>query len=197
MRMLTVADYRRIMGFPDDYVLPKVRTKAIHLLGNAVPPPMAEYVWARCLPVLAQTSRRRQLENLHSRQAFRRFATLPSRPTGRKQKRRLTLAPWSDGGICGASSSSIQEGECSSMKVTLFVAGALVGYALGFATPTLIRSAVENENMPTGSSRDQTRTLQRLDDLPNPEPCRDSQRTSDSCLLTWTIATPSYESIRR
>lgn len=63
------------------------------------------------------------------------------------------------------------------MKVTLFVAGALVGYALGFATPTLIRSAAENENMPTGSPRDQTRTLQRLDDLPDPVPRRDSQKT--------------------
>lgn len=44
MRMLTVAEYRRVMGFPDDYLLPVHRGQAIHLLGNAVPPPLARYV---------------------------------------------------------------------------------------------------------------------------------------------------------
>jgi DNA (cytosine-5)-methyltransferase 1 len=41
MRMLTVDEYRRAMGFPDDYRLPSTRKTAIHLLGNAVCPPVA------------------------------------------------------------------------------------------------------------------------------------------------------------
>jgi DNA (cytosine-5)-methyltransferase 1 len=44
MRMLTVAEYRRAMGFPDDYRLPACRDRAIHLLGNAVCPPVAKHV---------------------------------------------------------------------------------------------------------------------------------------------------------
>lgn len=44
MRMLTVDEYKRAMGFPADYWLPKARYKAIHLLGNAVPPPLARHV---------------------------------------------------------------------------------------------------------------------------------------------------------
>lgn len=44
MRMMTVAEYRRAMGFPDDYVLPDSRKDSIHLLGNAVPPPLACHV---------------------------------------------------------------------------------------------------------------------------------------------------------
>jgi DNA (cytosine-5)-methyltransferase 1 len=41
MRMLTVDEYRQAMGFPSDYVLPTTRKTAIHLLGNAVCPPVA------------------------------------------------------------------------------------------------------------------------------------------------------------
>lgn len=44
MRMLAVDEYRRAMGFPDGYWLPKQRNKAIYLLGNAVPPPLAKHV---------------------------------------------------------------------------------------------------------------------------------------------------------
>lgn len=44
MRMLTVAEYRRAMGFPESYALPAKRSEAIHLLGNAVPPPLAKHV---------------------------------------------------------------------------------------------------------------------------------------------------------
>lgn len=44
MRMLTPAEYRAIMGFPDTYQLPRVRKTAIHMLGNAVCPPVAEYL---------------------------------------------------------------------------------------------------------------------------------------------------------
>lgn len=40
MRMLTVQENRKAMGFPDHYILPPSGTKAIHQLGNAVPPPM-------------------------------------------------------------------------------------------------------------------------------------------------------------
>lgn len=44
MRMLTPAEYRSAMGFPSSYVLPKVRKTAIHLLGNAVCPPVAAHI---------------------------------------------------------------------------------------------------------------------------------------------------------
>ena len=41
MRMLQVPEYRAAMGFPSDYKLPDNRAQAIHLLGNAVCPPVA------------------------------------------------------------------------------------------------------------------------------------------------------------
>lgn len=41
MRMLQPTEYRKGMGFPASYKLPSVRAQAIHLLGNAVAPPMA------------------------------------------------------------------------------------------------------------------------------------------------------------
>lgn len=40
MRMLTVDEYRQAMGFPADTKLPATRATAIHLLGNAVCPPV-------------------------------------------------------------------------------------------------------------------------------------------------------------
>lgn len=43
MRMLTVAEYKRAMSFPEDYALPGTSKKLdLHLLGNAVPPLMAK-----------------------------------------------------------------------------------------------------------------------------------------------------------
>lgn len=44
MRMMTVGEYRLAMGFPADYQLPATRSIAIHLLGNAVAPPVARYM---------------------------------------------------------------------------------------------------------------------------------------------------------
>jgi len=41
MRMLTPDEIRAGMGFPDDYKLPAQRRLAIHMLGNAVCPPVA------------------------------------------------------------------------------------------------------------------------------------------------------------
>lgn len=41
LRMLSVEEYRRTMGFPAGYVLPANRRDATKLLGNAVPPPLA------------------------------------------------------------------------------------------------------------------------------------------------------------
>jgi DNA (cytosine-5)-methyltransferase 1 len=41
MRMLTVSEYRAVMGFPEGYQLPRARHEAIHLLGNAICPPVA------------------------------------------------------------------------------------------------------------------------------------------------------------
>jgi DNA (cytosine-5)-methyltransferase 1 len=44
-RMLSVGEYRAAMGFPASYKLPvKPIATAIHLLGNAVPPPMLEAI---------------------------------------------------------------------------------------------------------------------------------------------------------
>lgn len=44
MRMLNVTEYRRAMGFREDYVLPRSSTLAKHMLGNAVCPPVARDV---------------------------------------------------------------------------------------------------------------------------------------------------------
>ncbi len=41
MRMITLTEARTAMGFGETYKLPPVKTKAIHLLGNAVCPPEA------------------------------------------------------------------------------------------------------------------------------------------------------------
>lgn len=41
MRMLSVPEYQAAMGFPPAYQLPRNKALAIHLLGNAVPPPLA------------------------------------------------------------------------------------------------------------------------------------------------------------
>lgn len=41
MRMLTVDEVRRAMGFPDDYHLPAQHKEAVHMLGNAVVPLVA------------------------------------------------------------------------------------------------------------------------------------------------------------
>lgn len=49
MRMLQPSEYRKGMGFPDDYKLPSTRAEAIHLLGNAVCPPMARDIIAQTL----------------------------------------------------------------------------------------------------------------------------------------------------
>lgn len=44
MRMFSVEEYRRAMGFPTEYWLPKTKKWAVKLLGNAVPPPLAKGV---------------------------------------------------------------------------------------------------------------------------------------------------------
>jgi len=41
MRMLSVQECRAAMGFPDDYQLPNQHRLAVHMLGNAVCPPVA------------------------------------------------------------------------------------------------------------------------------------------------------------
>lgn len=41
LRMLQPAEYRDIMSFPEDYILPKNKKQAVHLLGNAVCPDVA------------------------------------------------------------------------------------------------------------------------------------------------------------
>jgi DNA (cytosine-5)-methyltransferase 1 len=49
MRMLLPAEVRAAMGFPEDYALPPQRKLAVHLLGNAVVPAVAEFVCSRIL----------------------------------------------------------------------------------------------------------------------------------------------------
>lgn len=44
MRMLTVSEQRKAMGFPDSYQLPDSATQATHFLGNAVCPPVPEAI---------------------------------------------------------------------------------------------------------------------------------------------------------
>lgn len=46
MRMLTADEYRGAMGFPADYRLPERHRDAVHMLGNAVCPPVARDVIA-------------------------------------------------------------------------------------------------------------------------------------------------------
>lgn len=46
MRMLSPDECRAAMGFPADYQLPRTRREAIHLLGNAVCPPVARDIIA-------------------------------------------------------------------------------------------------------------------------------------------------------
>lgn len=46
MRILTVSESRRAMGFRDSYRLPERQRDAMQMLGNAVPPPMARDVIA-------------------------------------------------------------------------------------------------------------------------------------------------------
>lgn len=44
MRMLTAREYLRAQGFPNDYRLPPIHKLAVHLIGNAVPPPMMKAI---------------------------------------------------------------------------------------------------------------------------------------------------------
>ena len=44
MRMLTVDEYRAACGFPADYAIPRTKQEAVRILGNAVPPALAEHV---------------------------------------------------------------------------------------------------------------------------------------------------------
>lgn len=53
LRMLTPAEYRAAMGFPSSYRLPAVRKTAIHLLGNAVCPPVVEAIVGRLAAAVA------------------------------------------------------------------------------------------------------------------------------------------------
>ena len=44
MRMLSVPEARAAMGFPASYILPENSRTAMHMLGNAVCPPVARDV---------------------------------------------------------------------------------------------------------------------------------------------------------
>ena len=46
MRMMTAEESRAAMGFPPGYRLPADHKLALHMLGNAVPPPLARAVVA-------------------------------------------------------------------------------------------------------------------------------------------------------
>jgi DNA (cytosine-5)-methyltransferase 1 len=49
MRMLSVPEATAAMGFPSSTKLPEQKRLAMHLLGNAVPPPAARYVLSSIL----------------------------------------------------------------------------------------------------------------------------------------------------
>lgn len=53
MRMLTAAENRAAMGFPDTYQLPAQHRLAVHMLGNAVCPPVARDVIAGVMEAIA------------------------------------------------------------------------------------------------------------------------------------------------
>jgi DNA (cytosine-5)-methyltransferase 1 len=44
MRMLSLSEYKNAMGFPSEYLLPKSKSLALHMLGNAVCPPVAKEI---------------------------------------------------------------------------------------------------------------------------------------------------------
>lgn len=44
LRMLTPRELARAQGFPDSFVLPPQASKAVRLIGNSVPPPLAEAI---------------------------------------------------------------------------------------------------------------------------------------------------------
>jgi len=44
MRWLSLSEYKNAMGFPKDYLLPKSKSLALHMLGNAVCPPVAKEI---------------------------------------------------------------------------------------------------------------------------------------------------------
>ena len=52
MRMLTVPEYLAAQGFRADYQLPRQKAQAVDLIGNAVSPPVAEYVINACVEQL-------------------------------------------------------------------------------------------------------------------------------------------------
>jgi DNA (cytosine-5)-methyltransferase 1 len=49
MRMLKISEAKAVMGFPADYDLPPTQREAMHLLGNAVCPPVARDVFTAIL----------------------------------------------------------------------------------------------------------------------------------------------------
>lgn len=51
-RYLTVRECAALQGFPDDYILPELRSVAMRQLGNAVPPALAEAVGMRLVEAL-------------------------------------------------------------------------------------------------------------------------------------------------
>lgn len=55
MRMLTASECRDAMGFPADYKLPAQHREAVHLLGNAVCPPVARAIVAANYHEMATT----------------------------------------------------------------------------------------------------------------------------------------------
>ena len=44
MRMLSKDECRKAMGFPESYILPSTHRESVHMLGNAVCPPVAAKV---------------------------------------------------------------------------------------------------------------------------------------------------------
>lgn len=57
MRKLTLKELVRVCGFPDGWLLPEDRALAVRLLGNAVPPPMAEAVGRHVLRCIQSACR--------------------------------------------------------------------------------------------------------------------------------------------
>lgn len=56
VRYFTLRELARLQTFPDSYVIPTVRSTGIRILGNAVPPALAERVGGAAMTVLADQS---------------------------------------------------------------------------------------------------------------------------------------------
>jgi DNA (cytosine-5)-methyltransferase 1 len=68
-RLLTAREGARLMGLPDDYLLPKSQTAALHLVGDGVAAPLVRYLAERLLEPLLSVIPTDRIVNISGRTA--------------------------------------------------------------------------------------------------------------------------------